>query len=316
MRLHALAIALSLFVAAPSARADSAEAELAIDHGVAFRRAHRDAEALAEFRRAYAIAPTARALAQVALAEAAIELWSSAETDLLRALASDDPWIERQRPSLQLALNEIDGHLATLEIGGPDGAELWIDGKLVAQLPTPLLRVPAKHLIVELRATGFATARREVDLLPRTTERMEFSLEQVHAKPDAEPPERVVRNPVASEPPPSPHRDRTAAWTAAGGAAVFLVGGVALTSYEFDRAGHYNSGACADMPGLLRSVRCGSYASEARAAQVAAITSYALGGAAAVTSVVLFLLAARDSQGHARLQCVPSFAGGTCEIRF
>jgi len=325
MRQRALAIALSVLLASPSAHADGATAEAAIDHGIALRRAHRDAEALAEFRRAYAIAPTARALAQVALAEAATELWSSAETDLLRALASDDPWIARQRSSLQLALDEINAHLSTLEIAGPQGADVWIDGKFAAQLPTPLLRVPAKHLIVELRASGFATKRREVDPLPRATERIEFSLEQVDAKlaPDPDPPPRfvsvpvVMSNPVEREPPPTPHQDRTAAWTAAGGAGLFLVGGVALTAYEFDRAGHYNSDAqCADQPDLPRHVRCGSYASEARAAQAAAITSYTLSGAAALTSLVLFLLASRDTQGHARLQCVPALAGGMCRITF
>src|SRR5258708_34500686 len=110
-----------------TARAEAAVADLAIAHGVSLRREHRDTEALAEFRRAYAEAPTPRALAQIGLAEAALEQWVTAEVDLQRALASDDPWIAKHRQVLRLALNEIDAHLATLEVGGPEGGDLRID---------------------------------------------------------------------------------------------------------------------------------------------------------------------------------------------
>src|SRR5579859_3177458 len=95
---------LAISLVATPARADDSDAEAAIAHGVELRRKHMDVEALADFRRAYAIAPTPRALAQIALAEAALSRWVPAETDLLRAIAAEDEWIDRQRGVLQLAL--------------------------------------------------------------------------------------------------------------------------------------------------------------------------------------------------------------------
>jgi hypothetical protein len=302
--------------ACQDALADGGPSESAIEHGIALRREHRDEEALAEFRRAYAIAATPRALAQVALAEAAVAQWSNAEADLLRALGSDDPWIERQRGVLRIALTEIDGHLGTLEVVGPEGAELWIDGALTLRLPRPILRVPAKHIVVELRAVGFQAARRDIYLMPKTTVRIVFELEP--APPPLDPGPPPARTAVPAEVPRANRQgDRGAAWLAAGATGALLVAGVALTAYEFDRATHYNSDAeCSDQPGLPRHVRCASYASEARAAQAAATTSYVLSGASALTSAVLFLLPARDPRNHAHLQCVPAFASAVCTWTF
>src|SRR5262249_16904585 len=85
-------------------RRTATPADQAIAHGVALRRERKDAEALAEFRRAYALSPTPHALGQIALAEAALDQWVSAENDLLHVLVADDPWVARQRSALEIAL--------------------------------------------------------------------------------------------------------------------------------------------------------------------------------------------------------------------
>ena len=69
--------------------------------GVALRAERRDADALAVFRAIYAETRAPRALAQVALAEAALGEWIDAETHLAEATcAVEDAWIRRNRAAL------------------------------------------------------------------------------------------------------------------------------------------------------------------------------------------------------------------------
>ncbi len=315
-----LCLAFSLLSTA-SADADGAAADSALSRGVALRREHRDADALGEFRRAYAIAPTPRALAQIALAEAALEQWVNAEADLLRALGSaDDPWIARQHAALRTALDEIDGHLATLEVVGQNGAQLWIDGALTAELPRPVLRVPARRVKLELRAAGYATAVRDVELLPGRTVSVTFALEPTPPSIHAEPPGAIGGPPqavVAQVPTTKAGRGRTAAWIAAGGGAVFAAAGTALLVYAGDRAAHYNDNAeCADEPGLPRSVRCASYRSQVYTAETAEIVSYGLSLAALTTSAFLFLRGPHDAPLRAHLDCRAALGGASCVYVF
>jgi hypothetical protein len=176
-----------LALTAFSAQADPSESDAALAHGVALRRERKDAEALSEFRRAYSLEPTPRALAQIALAEAALERWVTAENDLLRALAGSDAWIERQRSALRVALEEVQSHLGTLELTSRDGAEVWIDGEFAARLPVATIRARAGHLVIEVRAAGFLTARREIALAPSTTARESIVLEPEPAPPPESP---------------------------------------------------------------------------------------------------------------------------------
>ena len=308
--LASLAVLASLVTG--TARADDAVAELAIAHGVSLRREHRDTEALAEFRRAYAEAPTPRALAQIGLAEAALEQWVTAEVDLQRALASDDPWIAKQRQVLRLALNEIDAHLATLEVVGPEGGELWIDGALGGRLPISFLRVPAKHLALELRAGGIETTRREIDTEPHSTTHVTFAVGAARVPPATAEPLRIpVAIASADRPQPMHTHTRTWAWLAAGGATVFLSAGVGLSAYALDRAGHYNHDTTCNSA-TVRSETCSKLRSEALTAQTADVVSYAVGGAAALTSAILFLIRPSEASTRSSLRCSPLLGGVTC----
>ncbi len=313
-------VALALWALTPAhfARADDSAADSAIDRGVSLRREHRDAEALVEFRRAYAISPTARALAQIGLAEGALEQWVGAEEDLLRALGVDDPWIIRQSSAIRMALDEIGGHLASLELDGPDGAELSIDGNLVARLPRPVLRVPAKHLSLELRAAGFRTARREIDLLPTSTVRLAFALEPLPPTASVSEPQSHALAPTVTEPMPVPkkHRQDMAAWIVASAAGASLVVGAGLDVYAVSRAGYYNGASCDDMPDEPRSVRCHAARSEALTAQTAAFVGYGVAGAGAIASAILFLLPGGRAPERAGVHCAPIVAGGTCAWTF
>jgi hypothetical protein len=259
----------------------------------------------------------------VALAEASLERWVPAESDLLRAMIADDPWIVRQRGALQEALREIQAHLATLDVSGPDGAELSIDGAVAAQLPTHPLRVAGKRVVVELRASGFVTVRKELELGPRTVHKEAFTLEPlapalpspaVHHD-DAEPARVATRAPAAESPPARSSATRTVAWITAGSAALFLATGIASTAYAADRAAHYNNDDECSPAGAVRSVYCASYGSQTHTGELLAITSFALAGASVITSVVLFTIPAKASaqaSSRSRASCSISVAGLRC----
>lgn len=165
----ALAIALAMGVAAPlTARADDADAEadMLISRGIELRERGKDDEALSVFRQALARAPTPRARAQVALAEQALGMWAAAEADLLTALAAqDDAWIAKNRAALERALAIIRRHLGSLDVRGPDGAEVVLDGVRLGVLPQVApFRAEAGWRTLELRAKGFYPTRRTVEI--------------------------------------------------------------------------------------------------------------------------------------------------------
>src|SRR6185503_7108961 len=113
--------------------------------------------ALAQFRCAFAADGSAEALAQIALTEMALGRWVEAEVDLRKALGFErDPWIQGRRPALGAALEKIRDNLGELLVdGNPAGAEVLVDGRVVARLPLnqPLL-LRAGRIDVEVRAPG------------------------------------------------------------------------------------------------------------------------------------------------------------------
>ncbi|HEY8039329.1 MAG TPA: PEGA domain-containing protein [Polyangiaceae bacterium] len=176
--------------------AQPAEASALTRHGLALRRERRDAEALEEFRRAYALDPAPRTLAQIALAEQALGRWADAEADLEKALrAADDRWIAANRSVLGAGLAAIRGHLGSLDVDADaTGAELWVNGARIGALPLPAaLRVEAGSVVIEVRAPGHATARRMTSVEPGESAR-----ESVHLVPLAPPaPSMDARPPPA-----------------------------------------------------------------------------------------------------------------------
>ena len=152
----AVAAVLSAAALSSPARADShddAEADAAIKRGVELRRHAKDQDALEEFRKAYALVKSPRALAQVGLAEQALGRWVDAENDLAEAMASkSDPWIRKNLSTLNGAVDVIRKHLGSLDVIGPAGAELLIDGHSAGTLPLAKpARVPIGSLTIEVQ---------------------------------------------------------------------------------------------------------------------------------------------------------------------
>src|SRR5262249_29627013 len=170
--------AVLLGLAAFASPAAPGEPNAGIEHGVALREQGHDEEALAEFRKAYAMAPTPRASAQMGLAEQALGLWVAAEEHVREALKSaGDPWIQKNRAVLEQSLRAIDQHLGTLEVRGLAGAELFVDGARVGQLPLERgLRIEAGHRTLEVRALGFQSTSRTIIVSPGETARETIEL--------------------------------------------------------------------------------------------------------------------------------------------
>lgn len=113
----------------------SASGEVLIRQGVELRRQGKDAAAAERFEAAYKELQTPRAAAQLGLCEQALGRWLPAELHLRESLtAESDPWIRRNRKTLEQALLTVRGELAQLVVEGtPESATVtWGDEPLGA----------------------------------------------------------------------------------------------------------------------------------------------------------------------------------------
>jgi hypothetical protein len=104
------------------------------------------------------MARTPRASAQLGLVEQALGRWDDAELHIAEALqAVGDAWIEKNRATLEKSLVLVRSHVASVQVSGePDGAEVYVNGRLVGQLPLrDPVRVIAGEVDVEVRAAGY-----------------------------------------------------------------------------------------------------------------------------------------------------------------
>jgi hypothetical protein len=195
-----------LLVSAARGQGDApTEVDAIIKRAVELRRQGKDREALAELQRAAGIGNPPKLSAQIGFAEQALGLWVPAEKHLRDALEqSGDAWIKKNRRTLEESLAIVGGHLGTLDVWGePAGAEVSIDGDRVGTLPLDApLHVPAATIELTVRANGFATSTRKLELSPGANVREHVVLRAVDVtpKPIAGP---AVTPAVVGAPPPA-----------------------------------------------------------------------------------------------------------------
>lgn len=146
-------------------------AEALIRLGADLRREGRLVEALDALHRAYAAVPGPRAAALSGLLEQSLGRFADSEGHLAEALAvTDDPWIRRNRATLEPALADVRRHLGDLQVtGGEPGAEVVIDDVVRGTLPLAHpVRVAAGTVTLEVRARGFLTVTRSVSITSGT----------------------------------------------------------------------------------------------------------------------------------------------------
>jgi hypothetical protein len=320
VRIAAGALACLLALAPSSVIAEDADA--LIKQGVELRRAGKDQEALEQFRRAYELAPSPRAVAQLGLAEQALGRWVDAEAHVDKALeAPQDPWIAKYHATLEASRVTIAGHLGSLEVRGPEGAEVRVDGQLEGTLPlSRALRLPAGSALLDVSSHGRPLLTRAVNIVPG-----QLARENLAAPHDGAPRVTVVDGAprvtsvdgASPAPAASPGAGRRrAAWIATWlGAGLAAVGGGGLLVGEIE-ARHWRDNGCTSTspdPGCSDSYHTGT-----RARAIGDISLIAA-GAAGITATVLFLSGSPSRhEGEARVACLPDQTrlGAACTLRF
>jgi len=333
--LAALGLTLGLGMAANAAPEGGDEDEL-VRHAILLRRRGNDRDAQLELQRAYDIAHSPRVAAQLGFAEQAIGMWPQAEAHVGEALhAEDDPWIRKNRATLEEALATIRAHVARVEIvGGEPGAQVMIDGQPVGRLPLPgAVSVSAGPVEVEVQAPGFEVAVKSVNVAAGEYARVPIALHAQGnlrlAAPAA--PVQPVRNGAVTPPPalqlgqgsarPDEGRGRRYAGIGlvAGGLAA-VGGGVAASLVAKHKFDAINGDAAADRPYNESNGNWKSY-------ETAATVLYVVGAGALIGGAVLYV----SGRPHGEIagqpgwtgvsvslkpQVAPGRAGGTISVRF
>lgn len=304
------------------------DADALIERGIELRQQKKDEEALVVFKEALAISSTPRARAQVALAEQALGLWVAAESDLVEALAANrDPWIVKNRSALEGALAVVGRHVGSLEVRGPEGAEVVLDGVVIGKLPASgAFRVEAGPRVLELRKPGFHPTARSLEIPPGGIARSAITLAPLSDTP-AEPPVAASskRAPDASRPQQPVandgergHVQRILGWTfALTGGAALAFGGVGLAVHS-SLVDDYNASSCPGR-GVDQSEDCKAQISDANRWRTISAIALIGGGVLTVGGVVLLVTApsASPSRASSMLSCGPSAALGViCTGRF
>jgi hypothetical protein len=150
---------------APPAAPNASEVEELIKRGNDLRRVGDDQGALPLLAKAYERQPTPRNAVQLGLVEQALGRWADSDLHLTEAMkAKQDPWIQRNRPAIEDALNRAKANVGRVEITGePAGAEVLVGGRSVGQVPLGApIAVSAGTVDIELRAPGYRSALRSL----------------------------------------------------------------------------------------------------------------------------------------------------------
>jgi hypothetical protein len=302
----ALAPTLALLAIAAEVQAQSAD-DL-VRTAVELRRAGRDAEALAALEAAWRAAPSPRVRAQMGFAEQALDRWVDADAHLREALAAPDAWVTERRAIVEEALRVVEQRVGSFDVRcTTPGATLWVVGHPAMPLPlaTPL-RVNAGHLGYEVRAEGYATARRETVVPAGSITREEVVLAPAMT--------------AAVTPAPTPTSpwgpQRTWALATTAGAALGFGVGVGMLVSRNAAADRWNDPTCLRND-RTRAENCASDRDALETAGAVSVASFVVGGALAVTATVLWLTAP-TARRERTFVCAPDGVarGVVCEGRF
>ena len=328
--------AIGCLIGARATAAANDDEEDLIRRAIELRKHGNDRAAFEELQRAYGIARSPRAAAQLGFAEQALGLWPQAEAHVREALGyGDDPWIRKHRPTVEDALATIRAHVARVQIvGGQPGAQVTVNGQAAGSMPlAEAVSVSAGPVDIEVRAAGYAPALKTVNVAAGELARVPFTLQPTAPAQSSRPaPFRpraatpVAVNPLAA-PEPAPMLARTSdpgrAKRATGialvaGGVLAIGGGVAASVVAKDKFDAIRTDAAADRPYNASNGNWKSY-------ETGAAVLYALGGAAVVGGVVLYVVGRPSTEtGRApavssiavRPTVTPGRAGATLAVRF
>jgi hypothetical protein len=285
--MRALVICVVLAIVSPVARAagPDAEADALIAKGLDLRRQEKPTDALDLFQRAHAIAPSPRTLGQMGLVEASLQRWADAEAHVTAAIATpNDPWVRKNRSFLDQALATARSHIGELEIIGPAGTEISIDGKPVGSLPAiPVIRRSEGQVTVAASGAGFKDFTKTASIAGGARTSLAIVLDPVESRPAVAlaPPVPLVTSPPPARPAESP-RSSWRTWT--GG--TLIAAGAGLVGWGIAWIAVDGNDAC----GAVTGPGCGTvYNTKTPGWMLAG------GGAAAASVGAILLLTGRTS---------------------
>lgn len=346
-----LALLAVLIADRPATAKDSAtEAEPLIRQGLNLRHQNRDELALPYFQKAYELVRTPRTEGQLGLVEMALGYWLDADQHLSEVLkVGDHPWVTKNRKSLEDALTRVRRNIGEVTVEAvPAGADIIVNGRTVGTAPlAQAIRAPKGRLEIEVRAVGFQSSTSYVQVEGGDRKRAVVTLakeeprapDPSHTLASSPPADQVSRGPEPRQPVvdrPAGGARRKVALVTGIAAGVALAAAVTETViWQVKRQGfESHRGPPPDNPTLPEpewqrdcgvtdagrgSPACRTLYDASRKAQTYALIGYAVGGALAVTSGVLFLTARRSrSDDEARVACVPELLdrGFSCRLTF
>lgn len=180
---------------------EQAEADRHFTAGVTLYKESKFSEALAEFQRAYEIAPHPLVLYNIAGCHRELSSYGEAVRFYRRFLAEGQEVVSKVR--LDNAQRELDDILAriarvTITLEEPAGAELALDGETLGTMPLemPLILPPGEHELVA-RAAGYREARRKVRVASGDELEVELTLTPLPEEPVPSPPTARRKRPSA-----------------------------------------------------------------------------------------------------------------------
>jgi hypothetical protein len=310
----------ALSTVAARAEGSVSESETYIQRGIELRRMGKNGDALSLFERAYALDPTPRAEAQIALARQATGDWIGAEQGLERALnAADDPWIARFRDALTRALAKVGTHLGWLDVDANVArGELVVDANSHYDLPlASRVRIVAHVVNVEVTAPDRVPVQRTVEVAPGAEVHLVIALEPVSVVAPPVPQASAVEGATPRpEILPGKIAPPVGGYLAIAAAAGLAGGGLAAWRVRESQVAIYDDDSRCLVGTVNRQQQCGGHLQTANVALGLELGAFA--AAAASTALGVWLLWPRArSRTVADASCGPwASLGVACEGRF
>lgn len=223
------------WAATASAKGTEADARDAFTQGVSAFEQGQLVEALDLFHQAYALKPSYRILYNIAQTEAELGRPHKALATFEAYLAeggTDVP--KKRRKTVEAQIRRLSGLVGTINVNGPQGSDLWMDGEHIGALPLAApIRARAGTHRISVQLPGLDPCEREVEV-PARGSATELCEPTPPALPQPDPLQASVTvtppvtRPIDASPKSSLLLDKIAPWTATGLGAVCLTVGTIL----------------------------------------------------------------------------------------
>jgi hypothetical protein len=203
--------------------------EALISKGIELRRQGNDLRAEGYFKRAYQIAPTPRATAQLGLVELALGDFVACERYLSDALGDDDAWVRSYQKTIEDSRRTARGHLLQIVVtDAPPGTDATVEKGRRLQLGADgVLWLPPEETAVVFSATGYQPVTTTVRGHAGTVQRLAIGMVRVPIATAPSPAEPAPITPSSSmgTDDGAAHAKSILRWTGVGVAAAGVVAG-------------------------------------------------------------------------------------------